>query len=262
MVSSLQLYQGDALQILKNIADSSIDLVLTDPPYNISADATLITDIRGKTKRVIGLNAEWDKLSDSDYFQLLYTLIDETYRVLKPSGTLICFTSDRYLSYLRDYVINKGMIYRQTCVLIKSNPVPQQRKVKFMHATELFFCANKQKGTNAFRWENGQHANVFYHPIVAGTERLDHPTQKPIWLIKELIKYYTHEGDTVLDPFLGSGTTMEAAILLKRNCIGIEINADYIAMTKKRISKYLNQADLNGNVLNFEFQVLEKEGEK
>ncbi|MEM3265329.1 MAG: site-specific DNA-methyltransferase [Thermoplasmata archaeon] len=246
---------------MKSLKDESIDLILTDPPYNVSEDATIIIDNKGNVPREIGMNAEWDKMSSNEYFKLLFGFVDEAYRVLKKSGSLICFISDKYLSYLREYVINKGMVYRQTCVWIKSNPVPQMRKVKFMHATELFFCANKQKGVDSFRWEEGQHANVFYHPIVQGKERLNHPTQKPIWLMKELIRYYTHEGDTVLDPFLGSGTTMEASIILKRNSIGIENNADYIALTTHRLEKHINQKDLSGNIVNFKtINVKEKEG--
>lgn len=255
----IELYHGDAIATMRKIEDESIDLILTDPPYNVSESASIITDNRGNEPREIGMNAEWDKMSDDDYFKLLYAFIDEAYRVLKKSGALICFVSDRYISDIRRYVIGKGMIYRQTCIWIKSNPVPQQRKVKFMQATELFFCANKQKGTDTFRWEEGQHANVFYHPIVQGNERLAHPTQKPIWLMQELIKYYTHEGDIVLDPFLGAGTTMEASIKLKRSCIGIEINADYIALTIKRISKYLKQKDLYGNILSFKLVNCDKE---
>ncbi|MEM0099284.1 MAG: DNA methyltransferase [Thermoplasmatales archaeon] len=254
MISAI-LYHGDAIEVMKQLKDESIDLVLTDPPYNVSENSTIIKDNKNGKIRYIGLDAYWDKIPEEDYFKLIYGFLDETYRVLKKSGSLICFTSDTYLSYLRKYIINKGMVYRQTCVWIKSNPIPQFRKVKFMHATELFFCANKQKGFDSFRWEEGERSNVFFHPSVQGAERLDHPTQKPVWLMKELIKYYTKEGDMVLDPFVGSGTTMEAAMALKRNSIGIEINDEYISMIAKRLNKYTQQTDLNGN--KFNFQIIE-----
>jgi len=140
------------------------------------------------------------------------------------------------------FIINDGIVTHN------SNPVPQMRKVKFMHATELFFLVHKEKGHDNFRWELGQHPNVFYHPIVAGKERTGHPTQKPLWLFEELIKYSTREGDLILDPFLGSGTTLVAARNLNRNAIGIEINDEYINMAKRRVAP--EQRDLFGN---FEF---------
>jgi DNA modification methylase len=233
----MTLIQGDCLKVLPTIPDESIDLVITDPPYNISEGTTPIYDTRAKKgKRIIQLNAEWDKFSDEEFLQMMFNFIDEVKRILKSSGTFICFTSDRYLSYLRHYIRSIGMVYEQTCFWIKSNPVPQMLKVRFMHATEMFFLVHKERGHDSFRWEQGQHPNIFYHPIVGGKERLGHPTQKPIWLIEELVKYTTKENMLVLDPFLGVGTTMEACRNLGRNCIGIEINPEYIEMTKKRLN--------------------------
>jgi DNA modification methylase len=247
----LTLIQGDALKVLPTLPDESIDLVLADPPYNISKEAVPVYDTQ-YGRRKIHLNAEWDKFSDEEFLAVMYNFLDQVKRVLKPSGSFICFTSDKYLSYLRNYIISIGMVYRQTCVWVKSNPVPQMRKVKFMHSTELFFFANKEKGHDSFRWERGERPNVFYHPIVSGKERLGHPTQKPLWLIKELIAYFTRENDVVLDPFLGSGTTMQASLELKRNCIGIEINPEYIEMAKKR----LNWGSRLNDSIEFEFKVM------
>ena len=224
----MTLICGDCFKILPHIESESIDLVLADPPYNISSEVVPVYDVRGKKgRRPIYLNAEWDKYSEKDYLRKMYFFVKEVKRVLKPSGTFICFTSDKYLSYLRHFVILNGMVYRQTCIWIKSNPVPQLRKVKFQHATELFFLVHKEKG---------HRPNVFYHPIVSGKERTKHPTQKPLWLFKELISYTTRENDVVLDPFLGSGTTMKACLELNRNCIGIEINREYIDIIKKRLN--------------------------
>jgi len=80
-----------------------------------------------------------------------------------------------------------------------------------------------------------------------------HPTQKPLDLIEWIISYWSFEGDLVLDPFLGSGTTMEACLKLNRNCIGVEINPEYINITKKR----LNWGHSLGDV-EFEFYEFEK----
>jgi site-specific DNA-methyltransferase (adenine-specific)/modification methylase len=231
---------------MQHIDDESIDLVLTDPPYNIASQTTPIWDTRYKDKvpRKIQFDASWDKLSNEEFLGIMQKFIDETYRILKPEGNFYCFTSDNYLSYFRDMCLSKGMCYRQTCVWIKSNPVPQMRKVKYMHATELFFFCNKTKNANGFRWENGQRANVFYHSIVSGHERLKneegktaHPTQKPLWLMEELIKYSTKERDIVLDPFMGVGTTCHAAKNLNRNYIGIELDKYYCKLAYERLKE-------------------------
>jgi DNA modification methylase len=72
-------------------------------------------------------------------------------------------------------------------------------------------------------------------PIVSGKERLKHPTQKPEKIIELFIKYWSNEGDIILDPFAGTGTTLKVARDLKRSCIGIEINPEYFEIAKKRI---------------------------
>lgn len=236
------VYRMDAIEFLRHIDDESVDLVLTDPPYNISEGTVPVYDTRYKRRwhresRKIHLNEEWDKFTDEEFLEMMFSLIDEVYRILKKSGTFICFTSDKYLSFLRSYIIGKGMVYRQTCIWVKSNPVPQMRKVKFMHATELFFTANKEKHHDSFRWENGHRCNVFYHPIVGGKERTPHPTQKPLWLMRELIRYYTRAGDLVVDPFAGSGTTLVASKQLGRNFVGCDISEEYVEIARERLSQ-------------------------
>ncbi len=242
MLELNKIYCMDCLKGMKELPDSSVDLVLTDPPYNISKGTVPIYDTKYKNRghkesRKIQLNADWDKFTDEEFLEMMFKFIDEVYRVLKKNGSFICFTSDRYLSFLRSYIRSKGMVYRQTCVWIKSNPVPQMRKVKFMQATELFFTVNKERECGSFRWENGQRPNVFYHPIVGGKERTKHPTQKPLWLMRELVKYYTRENDLVLDPFMGSGTTALACKQLNRKFIGFEINKDYVGIANRRLAQ-------------------------
>jgi len=77
--------------------------------------------------------------------------------------------------------------------------------------------------------------NVFYHPIVAGYERTEHPTQKPLWLFKELIKYSSNPNDIVLDPFAGSCTTALACHSLDRQYICIELDQNYCTIGQNRI---------------------------
>jgi len=116
------------------------------------------------------------------------------------------------------------------------------RKVNFMNAVVMIFWATKHSTSRkyaTFNYELGQHPDYKFAPLCMGKERYSygfHPTQKPESIIKWIMEYLSKKGDTVLDPFLGSGTTMKVAKDLERNCIGIEINEEYINMTKKRLN--------------------------
>jgi len=121
-----------------------------------------------------------------------------------------------------------------------SNPVPQVRKVKMAQATEMAVVCSKP-GPNRFQWQRGYHPNWKKAPIVGGKERLKdehgrtlHPTQKPLMLFRWLIDYYTVKGDTVLDPFCGTGTTAEAAIASEREFICMEAEERYFRAAAER----------------------------
>ena len=149
-MSQLLLIKGDCLEVLPHIPNECIDLIITDPPYNIAEGVVPIYDTRyskGKRQK-IGLEAEWDKFTDEEFLHMMYKFIDEVYRILKPSGTFICFTSDRYLSYLRTYIRRKGMVYRQTCVWIKC-----------LHPDTTIYIKNIQNGL-VFRCRLGDLLNL------------------------------------------------------------------------------------------------------
>lgn len=93
----------------------------------------------------------------------------------------------------------------------------------------------KPGGKLTFNYQLGQHPDYMIVPVVSGKERLNYPTQKPQKIIELFIKYWSNEGDIILDPFAGTGTTLKVAKELKRSCIGIEINPEYVEMCKKRI---------------------------
>ena len=98
--------------------------------------------------------------------------------------------------------------------------------MKWCSALEIWVLFRKEKG-HIFNWQLGMRHNVIVSPICQGSERTKHPSQKPESVFRPFIEYFTNEGNTVLDPFLGSGTTMKACLQLNRNCIGIEISKDY-----------------------------------
>ncbi len=132
------------------------------------------------------------------------------------------------------------MTIRHVVAWVKSNPPPQARKVKWMDAWEPIIIATKNRGMgHHYNWKMGQHKDVIVTPICQGRERREggHPTQKPIRLIEPLIKWWSYEGDIILDPFCGSGTTCVVAKMYNRHYIGIEINPKWVEIAEQRLKK-------------------------
>jgi len=232
---------GDALEILPKIPKSSVDLVLTDPPYNISRPIKIIRR-RGKFGKAKEINldfGDWDKnkIKPYDWIPLVYP-------ILKPSGVLILFYDKKEISCIAKWLEAKfNMRVRHIGVWIKRNPPPQARKTQWQSATEFFLIATKGSGHH-YNWKEGQHPDYIITALCQGKERYDHPTQKPEALAVDLIKWWSFEGDIVLDPFCGTGTFPAVAYKLNRKFIGIEKERKYYEIARKRLERLTSQAKL------------------
>jgi len=234
------LVLGDCREVMKKIPSESIDLVLTDPPYGISKEVVIsrkrnLGKFRGSD--IILDFGEWDKFSDlKEFLNFTFQWVDECIRVLRPGGMFISYFDRDKINFLSYYLQKNGFKSKGYFAHIKSNPVPQARKVKWMNAWEIVGLWQKNGGKLTYNYQLGQHPDYMIVPIVSGKERLKHPTQKPEKIIELFIKYWSNEGDIILDPFVGTGTTLKVAKDLKRSCIGIEINPEYFEMAKRRIN--------------------------
>ena len=239
---------GDCIDIMKRMPSESIDLIITDPPYNISQRKIILRD-KYHRKPLNYSFGEWDEFKTIDEFlDWTYTWLKEAIRLLKPYGTFYSFFSKSEISFFEYMLRDLGMHVRSTCCWYKTNPAPLLFKVGYQSGWEVFTFATKNKGRgHTFHWELGQQSNVFVHPVVQGKERTEHPTQKPLALIKKLITYSSNVRDIVLDPFLGSGTTAVACIELGRRYIGIEKERKWFYTSLKRI--------LNSKVRNSQFRL-------
>lgn len=231
------IIHGDCFHELSKIESKSINLILTDPPYLISkksgfnnysdkANSDIITKY-GKHTIDFG---DWDK-EDLDW-NLLFR---EYYRILKDGGTLIFFFDIWKSTMIKDIAESVKFKQPRVCQWQKTNPVPINSKVNYLsNANEYFFTFIKgKKPTFNSEYDNG----VYRYPICHGKERLNHPTQKPLSLINDLIKKHSNESDMVLDSFAGSGTTGESCLLLNRNFILIEKDNNYYHLILKRLNK-------------------------
>lgn len=227
---------GDCLQELPKIESNSVDLIITDPPYLISRDSNFkqISDSTSKemsTKYNISIDfGDWDKVElDFNY------LFKEWFRILKKGGTLIVFYDVWKSNEIKESANIVGFKQPRVCTWTKTNPVPINSKTNYLsNATEYFFTFVKG-GKPTF---NSEYDNGFYKfPICHGKERLQHPTQKPLSLISQLIEKHSNSGDLVLDNFAGTGTVGEACVKLGRDYILIEKEETYFNMIGDRLNK-------------------------
>ena len=215
--------QGDCLEMLKTIPDGSIDLVLTDPPYNIARDNNFHT--MGRAGIDFG---EWDKGAD------LFSYMVEVRRVLNKNGSFIVFNAWKNLGDIARYAENLGLVTKDMIRLEKSNPMPRNRDRRYITDYE---CAIWFTMPNA-KWVFNRQDDKYQRPkFVHSIDKGLHPTQKSLALMTDLVKIHSNKGDIILDPFMGSGTTGVAAKQLDRNFIGIELDETYFNIAKNRIEE-------------------------
>jgi site-specific DNA-methyltransferase (adenine-specific) len=234
------IYNDDCLKVLKNIKKESIDLIIADPPYFISNNGLSIHN--GK---IVSVNkGNWDNKSNYESTKVFTTqwLTDCKNCLRKNASIWISGTTHNIFEV---YEVLTTLEFKINDVIIweKTDPPPLIYKTRFKFSYEFIIWASKEKyGTfnyqTMFKIEKGEMGNVWKIPAVQMSEKKYgyHPTQKPIRLIKRIILATSKINDLVLDPFMGSGTTGAAAILLKRNFIGIEKEEKYFNIAKKRIT--------------------------
>ena len=229
--NSLTLECKSCFDFLKEQKSNSVNLVLIDPPYEISRD-TNFKNGEEKGTDVDRFRMSYD-FGNWDYnFTGMDEVIKECYRVLKPSGTLICFYDLWKISNLRDYILEAGFKQLRFVEWIKTNPVPVNSKVNYLTNAREIALTGTKRGKPTFHSEYD--SGIYQYPICHDKNRF-HPTQKPERLISDLILKHSDEGDVVMDCFSGSGTTAVAALTNGRSFIGCEIDENYYKKSIKRI---------------------------
>lgn len=237
-----KLLEGDSLLLLKKIKKESIDMIFADPPYFLSGDG--ITCSGGK---MVSVNkGEWDnKRSIKEKHDFNKKWIRECKRVLKPNGTIWISGTMHNIYSIGMALEEEGFKIINNITWKKLNPPPNISCRCFVHSTETVLWAKKDDKNAKYKFNysimremNGgkQMKDVWETSLTKPSEKKcgKHPTQKPMELLEKIILSSTDEGDLILDPFNGSGTTGIVANKLNRKYIGIEKEKEYLDLTIKR----------------------------
>lgn len=243
------IYQGDCLEILRQMPDKSVDLIFADPPYNMQLKKELY---RPNNTKVDGVNDAWDKFASfADYDNFCNTWLKECKRILKDTGTIWVIGSYHNIYRVGNIMLNLGYWILNDVTWYKTNPMPNFLGTRFTNATETLLWCSKGENYKKYTFnhklmkqynDGKQMASVWQIGLCIGSERIKgsngkkaHSTQKPEELLKRVILSTTKADDIVLDPFFGTGTAGAVAKKLGRRFIGIEQESNYIEVAKKRI---------------------------
>ena len=247
---------GNALEVLKKLPEGIFDMVFIDPPYFLQLPKKKLR--RWTVKTIVeGVNDEWDKFSSfEEYDEFIQTLLTEVRRVMKPNATIWVIATYHSIFRIGKIMQDLGYWILNDVIWVKTNPMPNWLGVRFTNATETLIWAVKDRNSKKYTFNKDYAkqfgigkigANVWVLPLCNGRERLRnekgkkvHSTQKPIELLKRVILTSTNEGDLILDPVAGVGTTGYVAKALKRNFVMIEINPEYVEWIRKRFKEKLN----------------------
>ena len=216
-MAEINLLHGDCFELLQGIPDESVDMVLTDPPYGMSFQSG-----HRKTK--------YEKIKGDSNLDWLDNFVNEIYRVSKPNTAHYVFCSFHHIDKFKQ-AIEKKFKVKNILTWVKNNTSMGDLKGDFAPKTEfiIFF----HKGRKLINGKRDPNVLEFKK-----TRNELHPTQKPVDMTEYLIGKFSDEGDVILDPFMGSGTTGIACINTNRNFIGMELDENYFNIAEERIEKH------------------------
>ena len=253
-----KIYQGDCLELFKNIPDNSVDMTFADPPFNL-----------GKK-----YNSYKDNLKFEEYLNWCEKWISEMVRVTKPTGAIFVHNIPKWLTYFSN-ILNKKAIFKHW-IAWEAPTAPMGKTLQPSHYGILFYVKSKDFKFYEIRHPHkrdrkgillkdyGGKKNKIHpfgplvsdvwtdiHRIKHSRKRDPHPCQLPIHLLERLILMITDENDIVLDPFMGTGTTAIAAKRLGRNYIGFELDEQYIEIVNEKLKNTKSNSKIDNFWVSF-----------
>lgn len=239
MDKNFEILNLDCLKAIEKIGDRDVDLILTDPPYNLGLFMkNRSTNLEAMRENFFGA-AGWDDLSFSEWQIQMDELFSKLGRVIKVGGSVIMFMSIINVGTIIRIAEKHGFYYKTTGIWHKQNPMPRNMNLHFINSNECWIYFTYKSRTGTFN-NNGKAIHDFFETsLTPVTEKKygKHPTQKPVKLLEKFVTLLSNENDVVLDPFCGSGSSGVAAVKNKRKFIGIDTNEQYCKISIKRIKE-------------------------
>lgn len=210
-----QVWQGDCLDLMREMPDKCVDLVVTDPPYGMSYQSSRRTE-------------QFAKIEQDDDLLWFIDFIKELYRVQKDNSHTYIFCNDYSLGFFREHAELNDFTVKRTLVWVKNNHTSGDLEGDFGNKTEFVLFLHKGRK----KLNGNRETNVLNFDRVS---ILKHPTEKPKDLIGYLIGKSSNENDLIFDPFMGSWTTARACMDLGRNFIGAELSPEYCEIGRQRL---------------------------
>ena len=233
---------GNCTEKMHEINNKVVDLVLTDPPYNLGLFMKNRETNLGALRSNHFAASSWDHIEQKEWEVNLNIFFKESARVLKNKGALLLFVSLIKVETIINLAQQNGFYYKTTGIWHKTNPMPRNMNLHFVNSTEgwMYFINNGKTG----KFNNkGKVIHDFYESSVIGVKEKrhgKHPTQKPVALMEHFIELLSDKNDMVLDPFMGGGSTGVAAINKNRRFYGIELAENYYNIAVHRIADIIN----------------------
>ena len=226
--NGLQLMRGDCMEMMKQIPDKSVDLVLTDPPYGIDYQSCWRKEKEKRHKKI-----ENDKTTFLQF-------IKEIQRIIKTDGAVVIFSrwdvQQKFMDEMEKWNMKpKGVLIWQK----GGGGMGDLRKAWALDYETAIYWTNKE-----FKFQNGRPASSVLKVAKVPAEKLTHPNEKPVELLQIIIREMCKKDGTVLDCFMGSGSTGEAARKSGRNFIGIEIDEQWYEFAQKKINAQAEQINM------------------
>lgn len=235
VIGDCVLYQGNSLELMPEIGE--VSHIISDPPYEASLHASK-NALRGRVRvdsgpDLKGLNFDAIDEIRSDVVRISSEIC---------SGWFIAFCTVEGVWKWAEEISASPMKYKRACIWVKPDSTPQLNGQGPAQGAECFVTAWNGKGHA--KWNAGGKRGVYRHTVNPPDRHGGHPTEKPWRLFDELLRDFTNDGDNILDPFMGSGTTLVACAKLGRKGIGIELDPEYFDIACKRVEEAYRQPDL------------------
>lgn len=234
-IGKQKLILGNSLECLKNM--DKFDHIITDPPYEKSVHDSMNKRKSGPRKDG---RAELKKLDFESVDSIRNKIVSAAEKLTEK--WFIAFCTIEGTARWADAINESQLKYKRACVWVKPDATPQLNGQCPAQGSECFVCAWGGSGRSV--WNSGGKRGIYNHLCNPRIRDGRHPTEKPVSLMQEIISDFVAKGDTILDPFMGSGTTLVAAQKMGFSAVGIEMNPDYFDVACQRVYESTRQGDL------------------